>query len=103
MLVGRGAATKESQDAPAGVADLMYHSGGDRNGVPCADVRVFTPGVGGKPAPTKAGLCLRVEQLAELRKLVDMLAAAAAPDGAAPPTPAPAAPTPDGDDEGEMA
>jgi len=72
-------------------------------GVPCADVRVFALGVNGKPTHTKAGLCLRVEQLPELRKLVDALAAAAAPDGAAPPTPAPAAPTPDGDDEGEMA
>ncbi len=42
-------------------------------GAQLADLRVFVADDAGEPIPTKAGICVRVEQLHELRRAVDAL------------------------------
>jgi hypothetical protein len=50
-------------------------------GVACGDIRIFAVGRSGKPVPTRAGVCVRTEQLAALRALVEKLIAASQESG----------------------
>ena len=52
------------------------------HGVRCVDLRVFAVNTAGESVPTRAGVCVRTEQLPELQKLVAALVAASA-EGAA--------------------
>ena len=45
----------------------------DYHGAQLADLRIFVADESGESVPTKAGICVRVEQLHELRRAVDAL------------------------------